>query len=132
MLNIFPILFLAPIGFFILRLFIGMTLLYLGFKHVRVRNDLKYSLTQFYFFRGLTGIWLLISIEIIIAALFILGLYTQIAALAGMLLACKMVRLRKKVGSPYIPQPLFYILLFGASFTLLITGAGAFAFDLPF
>jgi len=63
--------------------------------------------------------------------MFVAGYYTQIAALISVILCIKIILLYKKFGGQYIPSRMFYTLLFAASFSLLITGAGAFAFDLP-
>jgi hypothetical protein len=43
----------------------------------------------------------------------------------------KMFVMRNWFDHPSIPTKLFYVLLFAASVSLFITGAGVFAFDLP-
>lgn len=129
MLNPFPIQFLALLAYAILRIIVGAILLYLGFSHIQHRAVLKEQFSQFRF--GLVLVWYLGTLEIIVGMMFIFGFYTQIAALLSMLMAIKFIVLKGRFTSPLIPGRLFYILLFGASLSLFVTGAGIFAFDLP-
>ena len=80
---------------------------------------------------GMFFTWYISIAEIIIGTLFVLGLFTQIAALLAMLYTFKLLVLRKRFAHPLIPKGGFLVLLFAASFSLFITGAGIFAFDLP-
>ena len=73
----------------------------------------------------------LILTELVVGTLFILGLCTQIAALIVILMSFKMLFLRKYFPHDALPSRLTYLLLLGISCCLFITGAGAFAFDLP-
>jgi len=131
MLNPFPIQFLALLAYLILRVFVGGILLYLGFTHLKYRHDLTFALSIPWFPHSTFSVLMLFSTEIIIGCMFIGGFYTQYAAIIGMILALKMLVFYKRFTSPRLPGRLFYILLFGASLSLFITGAGAFAFDLP-
>lgn len=131
MLNVFPIQFLAPIAYLVLRVCIGVLLIRLGFSHMRNREELK-EIFEFSFFpyKGFT-VWYLSIIEIVIGVLFFIGLYTQIAALLSMVYSFKFIILHEKLKHPLIPEQKFFILLFVTSLSLFITGAGLFAFDLP-
>ena len=131
MLNPFPIQFLAILAYTILRLTIGILFIYFGALHVTKRHDLKYALSLPWFPFGSVGVWLLSGVEFLVGVMFIFGFYTQIAAILSMILSLKLIVFNKRFASPYIPSRLFYILLLGASLSLFITGAGAFAFDLP-
>ena len=131
MLNPFPIQFLALLAYMLLRFFVGGILLYLGITHVRNRHNLKYTLSFPWFPYGLFSVWFFALFEILSGLMFFTGFYTQYAAIIGMLLALKIIVLYKRFASPLIPGRLFYILLFGASLSLFITGGGALAFDLP-
>ncbi len=131
MLNPFPIQFLALFAYTILRVCVGVILVCLGFSHIRDRHSLKESFSFRFFPYGLFSIWYMAVVELIIGTMFILGLYTQIAALISIILAIKCFIFNRRFVSPTIPGRLFYILLFAVSFSLFITGAGFFAFDLP-
>ena len=75
--------------------------------------------------------WYMGLFEIIIGTLFTLGFLTQVAALLAIFLSVKILIMYRHFIHPLIPQRLFYILLLAISFSLFITGAGIFAFDLP-
>lgn len=65
-----------------------------------------------------------------LALLFTVGAFVQIAALAVIVLAALSALLGKKAG---VATDLSMVaLVLGASFALVILGAGAFAIDLPF
>lgn len=131
MLNIFPIQFLSLFAYFILRLFIGGILMYLGIKHFAYRKELQHILRLSWFPYG-TFVALVFPIgEIIIASMILFGAYTQIAVLAIMAMSIKMIIMRNWFAHHSIPSKLFYVLLLGGAISLFITGAGVFAFDLP-
>jgi uncharacterized membrane protein YphA (DoxX/SURF4 family) len=133
MLNIFPIQFLAPLAYFILRVCVGFILIRLGIRHFKNRNTLiadklfampLFPLTTF-------SVFFLCVFELVVGTLFVLGLFTQIAALLTLAYSLKAIFLKKYFTHPLMPQRLFFVLLGAVSLTLFITGAGAFAFDLP-
>jgi len=131
MLNPFPIQFLAMFAYFLLRITIGFALLYLGVKHYKARDELKNILVLSWFPYGAFAALTFAVGEIMIGGFLIAGAYTQYAALALMVMSIKMLFMRNWFNHPSIPQKIFYFLLLGASFSLFITGAGVFAFDLP-
>lgn len=131
MLNIFPVQFLAPIAYALLRICVGLIFIYLGRSHIRGRHMLKNVFTLPILPYGMFFTWYISIAEIIIGILFVLGLFTQIAALLAILYTFKLLILRKRFVHPLIPKGAFLVLLFVASFSLFITGAGIFAFDLP-
>ena len=132
MLSIFPIHFLSLFAYFILRVCIGFVLLYLGIRHFQYRNELKNILKLSWFPYGMFSTWILILGEIAFAGFIIVGAYTQLAALLVAFMCIKMLIMRNWFAHHSIPSKLFYFLLLGASLSLTITGAGVFAFDLPF
>ena len=79
---------------------------------------------------GASGVFVLGLIEIAVGALLILGLYTQIVALVGTILAIKFAFLsrRENFGSANMTV---YIRVAIISLSLAFTGPGFFAFDLP-
>lgn len=131
MLNPFPIQFLALLAYFLLRLFVGSILVYFGIKHARSYTSFTRSLSlPFFPYPAFLAI-LCIAIEIVCGVMFILGLYTQIAALITIVLCIKMLVFKKYFTSPAFASRSFYVLLLGCCLSLFITGAGAIAFDLP-
>lgn len=131
MLNVFPIQFLAPLAYTILRLCVALVFLYLAHSHLKNKGVLKESLGFSGFPYGGFVTWYLIVIELVIGCMFFFGFYTQIAALLAMLFSLDLFLGRKKVSHELLPSTMVKILLFFASLSLFITGAGAFAFDLP-
>ena len=131
MLNPFPIQFLSLFAYFILRIFIGITFLILGVRHWKQRESLYPALILPIFPFGKISVTILIITELVIGTLFVLGLYTQIAALITILMSIKMIILRNKFAHSSLPSRLIYFLFLGIGCSLFITGAGVFAFDLP-
>ncbi len=131
MLSLFPqLLFLSPLAATLLRISGGGVLLFLAWDHWRRRSELA---TIDFIIVG-RGAWIPLAgalVELIVAAGLILGLYTQAMAIGGALLALKSI-----IWSGRYPQffPLSRaasILLLAVCLSLIATGAGAFAFDLP-
>jgi uncharacterized membrane protein YphA (DoxX/SURF4 family) len=73
--------------------------------------------------------WPFAALEIVVGALLFVGAYTQIAALGSLTLSLFMLFISPK--SDAFPTSSFYLVALFASLSLFITGAGAFAFDLP-
>ncbi len=131
MLNPFPIQFLALVGYLILRATVAGILIYLGFSHLKHRDELKNVLVLSWFSYGTLSTWALAIIEIVLGLFIFVGAHTQYAVLLVSIMCIKMIVLRHWFSHSTIPPRIFYVLLLGASLTLFITGAGAFAFDLP-
>lgn len=131
MLNPFPIQFLALLAYFILRVIVGFVFLHLAYRHFKLRKTLQPILVLPYFSFGKITTFVLIITELIIGIMFLVGFYTQIAALITIIMSLKMLVLRNKFITPHLPNRLTYLLLFGIGCSLFITGAGIFAFDLP-
>jgi hypothetical protein len=113
MLSLFPeLLFLAPFAAFVIRVVAGFLIGLIAYRHVvQPSNALR-----------VLGI-----IEGIIAVLLVAGAYTQAAALAGAIsLAVHLAFPAYRV----LPRSTLALLLI-MSLSLVITGAGPFAFDLP-
>lgn len=114
-LNIFPILFLAPLGYLVLRVMCGIVLIALA--RTRAWHEGS-SLLYKGWGVGVSGVGILL----------ILGLFTQIAAILAVLLAL----IAQKAAGTQTPIPYSTrLLIIGCALTLLVTGAGAFAIDLP-
>lgn len=123
MLNLFPIQFLALLAYFILRVFAGVIIMWLG---IQILNQpQKFQTTNY---RGLVVFGVL---EILIGVQLIVGIYTQAAALLGIILAVSMIWYKARHPILLIPDKTFWLLFIGVMISLFITGAGVFAFDLP-
>jgi putative oxidoreductase len=131
MLNIFPVQFLAPLAYALLRICVGFIFIRLGYSHIKARQELKNVFTLPIAPFGLFFAWYVGILEIVIGTLFILGLFTQIAALLATFYCIKLLILRKRFSHPLLPRGYFLTLLLMTSISIFITGAGAFAFDLP-
>jgi len=133
MLNPFPELLvyslLAPL---ILRVVAGLLFIDLGvllFKNEKERWAL--SLSSLNIPNPKATIKILGVVEILGGAMFILGLYTQIAALILALFTFAEVYIEYKSPAILKRNLIFYIMLFAIVLSLLLSGAGAFAIDLP-
>ena len=133
MLNTFPYLLLySQFGPMILRIVLGLILVDLGFLKLRgERSDWIKAFEAI----GLKPAKPLVSLygllEIIGGALLLVGLWTQPAALAFVIFSGIEFYLEYQEGSLLKRDLVFYLLIFAIALSLLFTGAGAFAIDLP-
>ena len=143
MLNPFPEL--LVFGFFIpfiLRVTIGLIFLWFAYRHLFKKREAIIasfeseppgltSLTPY--LRKLAPLvtWIFGIVEILVGGAFIVGFLTQIAALVSIVILLKTLYFRKKYTefTPY--SSLLYIVLIVVSFSLLLSGAGALALDIP-
>lgn len=131
MLNLFAIQFMAPLAYLMLRMCLGIVLIHFGCIHIQHRHSLKkvFSLRLFPF--GSFFVWYLSVVEIVLGIMLVLGLFTQLVALLATLLSLKFIIMYKHFSHPLIPARIVFVLMGVISLSLFITGAGAFAFDLP-
>ena len=131
MLNPFPIQYLALLAYFILRFGIGAILIHLSINHYSERKSIKEAFAiRFGRLNGITLTGLILG-ELIIGSMLLLGVYTQYAAIALLCMSTDLAITRNLIAHPSIPQRIFYVLLIFCSLSIFITGAGAFAVDLP-
>ena len=126
--DLFSLIFFAP---FLLRVGLGTLLFLFGF--IRLSGRRHVYLKRFRERWPELGEVLLFSlggIEIVVGILFILGFYTQIAALVSMAMALLLLFRQNTRMISGNNKPM-YFLIFMVSLSLLISGAGAFAFDIP-
>lgn len=127
MLNLFPVQFLAPLAYTMLRVCVGFIFLRLGVKRVRNRATISVPFSH-------TPSFILLSIGIVeigTGIFFLIGAYTQIAALVALALLAIQLLWPVRFGHSHAGSRMFLVLLFVTSLSLFITGAGAFGFDLP-
>ncbi|MBX4189585.1 DoxX family protein [Candidatus Parcubacteria bacterium] len=133
MLNTFPSLLtyslLAP---FVLRVILGLIFLDLGIlKLGKEKSRWVTSLEALHLRPAETLATLLGAIEIVGGIMLLVGIYTQVAALAFVILTGIELYLEWK-DAVFIKRNLvFYLLLLAIALSLLLTGAGAYSFDIP-
>lgn len=133
MLNPFPeLLIYSLLAPFILRVVVGLIFIDLGillFKNEKERW--LASLSALKIPSPKNALRILGAIEIVGGVMLVLGFYTQIAALVLVLLTFAEVYTEYKEDLILKRNLVFYTLLFAICLSLLLSGAGAFAIDLP-
>ena len=131
MLSLFPqLLFLTPLAPTILRLSVGVIFVLMAWDFFERREELG---RLHYIVLG-KGEWIpIISalVAAIIGAGLIGGIYTQASALLGALFALKALVWRRRYATFFVHSATTDWLLLVICVSLIFTGAGAFAFDLP-
>ena len=121
MLNPFPQL--LVFGFFaptLLRLAAGALFGYLAIAHFSHRPNMSQAIA-----------WLLIVVETLIALSLILGYHLQYGAIAGIIVGIGQAITAKRYPTVTPLLALEYVLVIVICLSLLVSGAGAIAFDLP-
>lgn len=131
MLSLFPqILFLSPFSASLLRLAAGVVFLFLAWMHYGKRETLA---KEKFIVIG-RGMWIPLFaslFELLLGVLLIAGAYTQAAAIAGALLALKQLIWRNRYPDFFPLSATASALLLVICLSLIVTGAGVLAFDLP-
>ncbi len=133
MLNVFPDLlnlsFFAPL---LLRIALGVVFLDFG-RHTlgRGRGQHGALFEALGLKQGHRYVTPFAVIEIVLAVMLIVGIYTQVAALAVFILSLEGYYLKGKHGQHIEHRRHLFFLTAIIAFSLLLTGAGALAFDLP-
>jgi uncharacterized membrane protein YphA (DoxX/SURF4 family) len=127
-LNPIPIQFLALLAYFILRFGVGLLLLRIAISLWQRRGEFTLAIADI---ERTVVLWPLIIGKVVIALMLLVGFYTQYAAIALMLMCVDLLLTRRWLDHPALPPRIFYALMFFAACSLFITGAGAFAVDLP-
>ncbi len=133
MLNTFPdLLTYSQLAPFILRVVLGLIFIDLGllkFKAEKSRWIISFEALH------LKPAEILVSVfgalQLVAGAMLIVGLYTQVAALVLVILTGMEVYTEYKDARILKRDIVFYVLLFSIALSLLITGAGQYAFDIP-
>lgn len=133
MLNPFPDLLafglLAPL---LLRLALGV--IFFGFGWSKLKKDRERKAMFFETLELKPGAYYTVAfglIELAAGILLVIGLYTQIAALAALLISIAAYRLKGKYPEKFQNDRCFFFLLIVIALSLLFSGAGFLAFDLP-
>lgn len=139
MLNPFPTLlnfsFFAPT---ILRVFIGVYFIHLGYiKYTKKEPARDHAIDLLYFFNSLNigpsiyYVKTLAIIEMIVGIFLCLGFFVQISSIITAIISFVFLIISLKQKDLRILKPAEYALLFAISLSLIFTGAGLFAIDLP-
>ncbi len=121
MLSLFPSLLtyglVAPL---VIRIVLGGTLIHFGYRKMLNKGESTGSNSPTY------G-----ALEIIIGLFLLVGLFTQLAALLNAIILLIKLGYKVKQGLFLSDGVNYYVLLLAMAFSLLFTGPGFFALDLP-
>ncbi len=133
MLNPFPdLLTYALAAPFILRLVLGYCFLNFGYGKLiseraqKIRLFEKIGLRPGTLYNTIIG-----TLEIVAGLTFVVGFYTQIAALISILILLGVILIKRKNPDVVKGTISFFIVLLAIALSLLFSGAGFWAFDLP-
>lgn len=132
MLSLFPsLLFLSPLSATILRVTAAFVFARLSHLHFTARRDAASEIRPLIGSAARAGIWIYVILELIVASALFLGIWTQLMALIAAVAALKFLLVRRSLRhiAPY--SRMTYFLLAMICLSLVFTGAGGFAFDLP-
>lgn len=133
MLNPFPdLLIYSTLGPLVLRVLVGIIFIDLGY--LKFKSERKTWETAFNTFGIRPADFFLpiyALIQIVGGAMLFIGAWTQIAALILAIFTGIELFIEWKEGNILRRDLVFYILVFSICLSLLLTGAGAFAFDIP-
>jgi uncharacterized membrane protein YphA (DoxX/SURF4 family) len=131
MLSLFPqILFLSPFAATLLRISAGVVFLMLAWNHCKQRAELG-EVPFIIIGRGRWIPLLASTIETLAGIALVVGIYTQGVALVGALLALKSWVWHRRYPQFFPLSRTSSALLFVICLSLIVTGAGVLAFDLP-
>jgi uncharacterized membrane protein YphA (DoxX/SURF4 family) len=132
MLSLFPqLLFLAPLATTLIRVAAGLMFVFIAWRMISTRDEISATKVIIIGHVRPWMVWLSAAITIVVGILLVVGLWTQAAAIVGMLISLKH-GLGVRSYSDILPLAgSGYFLLFVICFALLFSGAGAYAFDLP-
>ena len=121
MLSIFPsLLSYQELSPFLIRLVLGITLAYFGYRKIKGRGQSSGSNSVLY------G-----AVEILVSIFILIGLYTQLAALINVIILVIKLAFKARNKQLLTDGINYYILLLVMAISLMVTGAGWWAFDLP-
>lgn len=134
MLSLFPqLLFLSALSATLLRVVAGAYMLFLAYRIAATRREYS-TITHPIIGNQPSWIFLIAAgLTAAVATLLTIGLWTQAAAIVGVLISFKLFVLPRRLLSPIasdFPRSTA-LLLFVICLSLVVTGAGAFALDFP-
>lgn len=133
MLNTFPeLLNYAMLGPTLLRLVLAFTLITIGIDTIRNKRALfvAYFAGKEYPMANILP-WKFAIVEIILGVFFLFGFFTQITALISVYVLFSLFYIENRAERILPHTSFFYVVMIVIALSLLLTGAGAFAVDLP-
>ncbi len=131
MLTLFPdLLTYSFFGPTIVRLALGGALIALAHRHLLARERIRDEMRGFGALAPAIASGIPAS-EALIGTLITIGLFTQVAALLSVVIAIKLWAAHRKYPAITSPGPLALLCMGAIALSLVVTGPGAFAFDLP-
>ena len=119
--SLFPaLLSYEQLGPFIIRLILGITLAYFGYRKLGKRGTSSGSNGKIY------G-----AVEVIVGIFLIIGLYTQLAALLNAVILIIKLGFKARDKALLSDGINYYILLLAMAVALIFMGPGFFGYDLP-
>jgi uncharacterized membrane protein YphA (DoxX/SURF4 family) len=116
----------------IIRITVGTLFIILGYEKYTIhKNKLADFLNSIRINPAKTVVQFLGGVEIVIGILLIVGAITQIAALIALIISLVSFVLALKEPDLNLRKPTVYLLTMAICFSLLLTGAGFLAIDLP-
>ncbi len=133
MLSIFPSLLifgiLAP---FILRVIVGVYFLHAGYLDFgKEEGGSLEEITKKHGKYAKPFLTIFAIAEVVVGLSLIVGLFTQVAALIGIIFVLKFLWFKNEFPIFIKHEKVFYFMVLTILFSLLLTGAGALAIDLP-
>jgi putative oxidoreductase len=133
MLSVFPFLLTyqlaAPL---LLRLTLGLILANFGWTKLRRQKAEKAAFFETIGLRpGIIWVWIIALVEIVAGLFLIAGFLTQIAALTAAIILIAAIFLKKKHPASFESGLCLLSICLVIALSLLLTGPGFFAFDLP-
>lgn len=129
--SLFPdVFFLSPFAYTLLRFTAGIVFLLAAWTHYERREELG----EISFIVVGKGTWIPILATVVEALTglgLVFGVYTQAAAIIGAIVAAKFFIWKRHYSAMFPLSRTASALLFVICLSLVVTGAGAFAFDLP-
>ena len=130
MLNIFPGLLLPFLAPTILRIAVAIVFFYLAYQQWSKRDAIAATPYPKQVLQGPAFLWSVIVIDVVIGFSFLFGIYTQLAAMAGFVLSLPVIFWKHDTNLfPFSRST--WALLCIRCLSLILSGAGAFAQDLP-
>ena len=114
----------------LLRFAAAVIFAHLAYNHYKNREqiaEIRFPLVG----QGVWLVWFVVAVEAALALALFFGYYTQVAAIVGALATLKNIVWGGKYPSFFILSRSSAFLLLVIMLSLLVSGAGAFAFDLP-
>lgn len=120
MLSLFPsLLAYEQVGPMVIRLVLGITLLYFGYEKLIKKGTSSGSNAKAY------G-----AVEVIIALFLVIGLFTQLAALLNAIILVIKLSFKARDGKLFSDGINYYVLLLTMAVAVIFMGPGLFAYDL--